>query len=66
MRGSINQRRLIAGLVGAWLWGGTLQAQIPQVGDVAPNFTLEEVGGEQVSLSGFRGRVVLVNFFGYD
>lgn len=35
-----------------------------KVGDVAPDFTLAEVGGRQVRLSGFAGsQVVLINFW---
>jgi len=33
------------------------------IGDVAPDFTLEDTKGNQVSLSGLRGKVVLVNFW---
>ena len=32
-------------------------------GDVAPDFLLEDVAGNNVSLSGLRGKVVLVNFW---
>ncbi len=37
-------------------------AQIPQVGDKAPDFTLESIDGKNVSLSDFRGKAVLVVF----
>ncbi len=40
--------------------------RIPGVGDLAPDFTLENLDGEQTSLSDFRGKVVLIDFFGYD
>lgn len=33
-------------------------------GDTAPSFTLESVDGVQVSLDDFRGKVVLLFFFG--
>ncbi|UYG98088.1 TlpA family protein disulfide reductase [Cytobacillus firmus] len=34
-----------------------------EVGDIAPNFTLEDVDGNKVSLSDFRGEFVILNFF---
>jgi peroxiredoxin len=37
-------------------------AQIPQVGDKAPDFTLESVDGKSISISDFRGKTVLVVF----
>lgn len=35
---------------------------IPQVGDKAPNFTLETIDGKTLSLSDFRGKTVLIVF----
>lgn len=37
-------------------------AQIPQVGDNAPDFTLESIDGESISINDFRGKTVLVVF----
>ena len=37
-------------------------AKIPQVGDKAPDFTLESIDGKSISLSDFRGKVVLIVF----
>lgn len=34
-----------------------------QVGDAAPNFTLTTLDGKQVSLSDFRGKPVMINFW---
>ncbi|WP_322619385.1 TlpA family protein disulfide reductase [Bacillus fonticola] len=34
-----------------------------KAGDPAPDFTLESVSGEQVSLSDYRGEFVILNFF---
>jgi peroxiredoxin len=36
--------------------------QIPQVGDKAPDFTLQSVDGKSISLSDFQGKTVLVVF----
>jgi len=35
---------------------------IPQVGDKAPNFTLETIDGKSLSLSDFRGKTLLIVF----
>ncbi len=35
----------------------------PEVGHLAPAFTLQDVDGKQVSLEQYRGKVVLINFF---
>jgi len=52
-------------LVGLMLPGGA-QGQVPEVGDVVPDFTLELLGGGEVALSDFSGRVVFINFLGYS
>lgn len=36
---------------------------VPQVGSVAPDFTLHDLAGSPVTLSTLRGKVVLVNFW---
>ena len=46
-------------------WGGKALAVV-QTGEEAPDFTLQELDGGQVSLSDFRGKVVLINLFGYN
>ena len=43
---------------------GTM-GQVPEVGDLAPDFTLQQLDGDSVSLNDFRGKVVLINFFGF-
>jgi hypothetical protein len=53
-------------LLGPWAWGESALGQVPQVGDVAADFTLEQLGGGSVSLSDFRGKAVYINFFGYS
>lgn len=35
----------------------------PQEGFLAPNFTLSDLGGTQISLGDFKGKVVLLNFW---
>jgi thiol-disulfide isomerase/thioredoxin len=35
----------------------------PEIGKLAPDFTLNGLDGQEVSLSGFRGRPVLLNFW---
>jgi len=35
----------------------------PTVGQIAPDFTLGDLGGKPVSLSDFRGKVIIVNFW---
>ncbi len=44
--------------------GYTPAAEIgPEAGKLAPSFTLKDVGGRDVSLSSYRGKVVLLNFW---
>ncbi len=43
----------------------TLASAQSRVGDEAADFTLQSLEGGEVSLSNFRGQVVLLNFFGY-
>ena len=43
---------------------GDVPQQIsPLMGKPAPDFTLEDLGGNKVSLSGFKGKPVLINFW---
>ncbi len=39
------------------------QPRVVAAGSIAPDFTLENMQGEKVSLSQFRGKVVIVNFW---
>lgn len=41
----------------------TLERGMVQVGDKAPNFALRDLAGKVMSLSQFRGKVVLLNFW---
>lgn len=36
------------------------------VGDVVSDFTLNDMNGNSVSLSDYRGYVILINFFAYN
>lgn len=44
-------------------FGGKVGGAAPKVGTPAPDFTLPSLEGKAVSLSNFRGKVVLLNFF---
>ena len=57
---------LMVGLIGAPGWGGVVQGEIPQVGDAAPGFKLEQLDGGQVVLNELKGKIVLMFFLGYD
>lgn len=54
---------LLVLLLLAWSRGAPA---LVQTGEEAPDFTLEQLDGAQVSLSDFRGKVVLINLFGYN
>lgn len=41
----------------------TLERRVVQVGDEAPNFALRDLTGQVLSLSQYRGKVVLLNFW---
>ncbi len=51
--------------LGVWVLQGGLgpPAGVPRVGTMAPNFTLENASGQRVSLSEFRGKTVILNFW---
>lgn len=44
-------------------FGGKASGVAPKVGATAPEFTLSSLDGKSVSLSSYRGKVVLLNFF---
>jgi len=69
-RGMVIGGALAGLLVIALVWmlaGRTAQAGLPPVGEVkrpAPDFALPGLNGETVRLSDYKGKVVLVNFWG--
>ncbi len=50
----------------ALLGTSNLNAQVPQVGEAAPEFLLNRLDGGQAALSDYRGKVVLIFFLGYS
>ena len=59
-------RRIVLTLT-AWSLAalGPAAAKVPLKGDPAPDFRLQVFGGGELSLSDLRGKVVLIDFFGY-
>ncbi len=55
---------LLAGLLAALLTPTSRNAPSPLVGKPATLFTLELLGGGRQSLSAYRGRVTVLNFWG--
>lgn len=57
---------LVLVVVGAFAVGGSLfkDNRLPQVGEQAPDFSLLGLDGKVHKLSDYRGKVVLVNFWG--
>ena len=43
--------------------GGSLEFHTPLMGKPAPAFTLNDLGGKKVSLSSYRGKAVMINFW---
>lgn len=43
--------------------GALIAAGIPQVGQPAPDFALKDASGKKISLSDYKGRVVMINFW---
>ncbi|MDP2912387.1 MAG: TlpA disulfide reductase family protein [Candidatus Omnitrophota bacterium] len=46
-----------------FLLGACAQTNAVEIGENAPNFTLPDLKGKQVSLSDFKGKVIILNFF---
>lgn len=43
--------------------GACAQTSAVEIGENAPNFTLPDLSGKQVSFSDFKGKVIILNFF---
>lgn len=54
---------LVAGCITVNGQNGTNPGPAPQVGESAPDFQLQSLDGQTVSLSGFQGQPVLINFW---
>lgn len=57
----------LALVVAIWMWTGQTEQQAPSAPSVdrpAPDFTLPALDGGEVRLEDFRGKVVMVNFWG--
>jgi peroxiredoxin len=64
IKGTVGAAALTLVLLGptpAQLWG--MGERVPVVGTTAPEFTLTDLQGRTQSLSGYRGKVVLLNFW---
>ena len=58
---------LVLGLLLASVVGGAGVATALEVGEQAPDFTLPSTTGEEISLSQFRGKkLILIEFYGVD
>lgn len=38
-------------------------ASLPQIGQAAPDFALKDTSGKKISLSNYKGRVIMINFW---
>jgi len=50
-------------LIATVVAGGTYEASALEIGKPAPDFTLESTTGEKISLSQYRGKLVLLEFY---
>lgn len=60
-RASVLIGVLLTAALGA---GGTRVATALEIGKPAPDFTLPSTTGEKITLSQFRGKLVLIEFYG--
>jgi hypothetical protein len=51
-------------LIATVVAGGAYEASALDIGKPAPDFTLPSTTGEKISLSQFRGKLVLLEFYG--
>lgn len=59
-------KKLLFALLATFLLPVVSLAQGARVGDTAPGFTQPKLGGGQISLSEFSGKVVYLFFMGYN
>jgi|GEM_PF-1336943 len=59
-------RKVLCAALAVTLLSVQVFAQDAGVGEMAPDFVLQNLAGDEVALSDFHGRVVLLNFFGYS
>lgn len=55
--------KFITLLITLFLLGACAKSSALEVGDTAPDFKLTDIGGNKVSLSDFKGKAVILNFF---
>ncbi|HEU4753725.1 MAG TPA: hypothetical protein VFU47_11510 [Armatimonadota bacterium] len=63
MRVTLGRAAAVLGMVAAL--GLTARADVIKPGKVAPTWSGKTVAGKPISSSQYKGKVVLLNFFGY-
>ena len=63
MNKGLKMTLLILLASGMLVTGCTGPVEAPQIGKLAPSFQLDDIDGKSVSLSDFRGKPVLINFW---
>ena len=58
-----NKFFILLVLIGVVVCSGVSHAAVPKVGDKAPDFSLTSVKGEKISLSQYKGSVVVLGLF---
>ncbi len=59
-------RKIISSIIMLWLTlfvRNAVSLELPQIGKPAPNFALTDLNGKKVSLSEYKGKVVILNFW---
>lgn len=59
----VSAGRLLAAAILALGVAGSAHGKPPEIGSVAPDFTLRSSTGKSLKLSEYRGRVVMINFW---